>query len=121
MKRISRSGIFLLAAASLAANTMLADAAISAQNYAAPILQLQPPNLNVDCVWFTLVGVSQGDPILPGSPGFALPRSQTGYSEIYAMLQAAKLSGSSLVIETTGAVAGGACGNYAQIACVVLQ
>jgi hypothetical protein len=121
MKRMSRNGIFYFALASLAVNAMLADVAMSAQNYTAPIAQIQSPNYNEDCVWFTLVGVPQADPILPNSPWFALPRTQVGYSEIYSILLAAKLSGSSVNVVTTGAAAGGACGAYAGIAYVVLQ
>jgi len=62
MKRNSRRRIWF-AAASLAVNVLSADVAMSAQNYIAPILQFQPPNYNEDCVWFTLVGVGQADPI----------------------------------------------------------
>jgi hypothetical protein len=121
MKRISQKGIVCLAVAATAANALLANMAMSAQNYTALIAQVQSPNYNEDCVWFTLVGVPQADPILPNSPWFALPRTQIGYSEIYAILLAAKLSGSSLNVVTTGAAAGGACGAYAAIAYVVLQ
>jgi hypothetical protein len=121
MKRISRKGILYIALISAAVNTMLAGVAVSAQGYSAPILQLQPPNYNVDCVWFSLVGVAQADPINPGSPWFGLPRTQTGYSEMFAVLLAAKLSGATLSVVTTGSAAGGGCGGYAGIAYVIMQ
>jgi hypothetical protein len=61
MKRISRKRIFYVAVASLAANALLTDVAMSAQNFTAPIALVQPPSNFQDCVFFTLVGIPQAD------------------------------------------------------------
>lgn len=95
--------------------------ALAAQNYTAIISQLQPPNANEDCVFFTLTGIPQADPINPNSPWFSFPRGQTGFAEIYAALLGAKLAGSTVNVVTTGTVAGGACGNYAGILFITVQ
>jgi hypothetical protein len=121
MKRISKKRILLLALVFTFVGNILADSAFAVQSHTAPLAQFQSPNYNEDCVWFTLAGVPQADPLVPNSPWFALSRSQIGYNEVYSILLAAKLSGSSLNVVTTGAPAGGACGGYAQIAWVVLQ
>jgi hypothetical protein len=114
MKRISRrgsrTGIFNFAVGSLA---VLADVAISAQNYTAPVAALQPPSNYQDCVFFTLVGISQADPVVPNNPWCALSRTQTGYSEMYASLLAAKLSGSTVNVVTMSAAGGGGCSGFA--------
>ena len=85
------------------------------QQWTSTILQLQPPLSNQDCVFFTLNGVSEADPAVPGSPWFAMPRTQTGFNEVYAALLAAKISGTTVTISTTGRPASGACGNYSGI------
>jgi hypothetical protein len=121
MNKNIRKGPFFSGLAIIAASTILAGPVLCSQQYIAAIAQFQPPNYNVDCVWFTLVGVAQADPILPNNPWFGLPRTQIGYSEMYAVLLAAKLGGSTLTVTTTGAVAGGSCGGYAGIAWIVLQ
>lgn len=97
------------------------SAASSGQIFTAVIGQVEAPSYNEDCLWFTLVGVAQADPINPNNPYFALTRTQIGYNETYALLLSAKLSGSTVIVVTTGAVAGGGCGGYAGIAGVTLQ
>lgn len=91
------------------------------QQWTATVQQLQPPLSNQDCVFFTLTGVSQADPISAGSPWFAVPSTQTGFNQVYATLLAAKVSGGTLLVSTSGALAGGDCGNYAGVYYVVLQ
>jgi hypothetical protein len=120
MKWILRTRIIWVAAASLAVNALLTDVAMSGQNYTATIAALQPPSSYQDCVFFTLVGIPQADPIVPNNPWFALSRTQIGYTEMYAALLAAKLSGSTLNVVTTGAVGGGGCTGFAGIAYVIL-
>ena len=97
------------------------DVALSTQQYSTTVLQIQSPASTADCLWFTLSGVPQADPILPNNPWFAIPRTQNGFGELYAMLLSAKLSGSTVWVSTTGAAAGGACGGYAGVSWVVLQ
>ena len=56
------------------------------------------------CMFVFLVGVSQADPVvMPGHPWIAIRQSQNGFREIYALLLAAKASGQSVTIQTTGA------------------
>ena len=68
---------------------------------------LQSTFEGADCFYFTLEGVSQADPILPGSPWFAIPRTQYGAKDAYAMLLSAKLSGQPVNVVTNGAAACG--------------
>jgi hypothetical protein len=70
-----------------------------------------------DCIYFTLQGVSEADPIKPGEPTFAIPRAQYGAKDAYAMLLAAKLSGSTVRVLTRGTLA---CG-YASVAQIMMN
>lgn len=121
MKWNSKKWIVVVASASAACCIFRTDTANAGQSYTAPIALVQSPNYGEDCVWFTLVGVPQADPLVPNNPWFALSRSQTGYSEIYSIILAAKLSGALLNVVTTGAAAGGGCGGYPGITYVILQ
>ncbi len=73
---------------------------------------VQSPTPTNDCLYFTLVGVAQADPISANNPWFAVPRSHSGFKESLAILLAAKLSQQRVTVETTGTVAGGSCGAY---------
>jgi hypothetical protein len=70
-----------------------------------------------DCIYFTLDGVTEADPIKPGDPTFAIVRSQYGSNDAYAMLLAAKLTGQSVRVLTRGTLA---CG-YASVAQVMMH
>jgi len=72
---------------------------------------------SADCFYFTLQGVSEADPAKPGDPMFAIPRTQYGAKDAYAMLLAAKISGEPVVVKTRGTLA---CG-YAAVAEVQMQ
>lgn len=72
---------------------------------------------SADCIYFTLEGVTEADPVKPGDPTFAIPRSQYGSKDAYAMLLAAKLSGQPVRVLTRGTLA---C-NYAAVAQVMMQ
>jgi hypothetical protein len=63
-----------------------------------------------DCFYFTLDGVTQADPIVPGSAWFAIPRVQYGAKDAYAMLLSAKLSERQLIVVTSGATSCGLAG-----------
>ena len=56
------------------------------------------------CTLFTLVGVSQSDPVAPGSSWFSIPQTTTGYKEMVATLLVAKAAGRTVDVITTGAV-----------------
>jgi len=86
---------------------------------AAMITFLGPPTATHDCVYFTLSGVSQADPLVPNNAWFAMPSSHYGFAMVYAALLSAKISGTTLQVVTTGALAGGSCGNYAGVDSVV--
>jgi hypothetical protein len=109
----------LIRAAAICSTLFCVDASAS-QQYQATVAQIEPPNYNLDCFWFQLSGVAQADPVVPNSPWFAIPRTQTGYNELIATLLAAKLSGSTVEVATTGAVAGGSCSSYAGVAWLVV-
>lgn len=55
------------------------------------------------CVFFTLNGVQQADPINPNQPWFALPTSHPMFQQILAMLLTAKSSQAHIDVYTTGA------------------
>jgi hypothetical protein len=60
---------------------------------------IMPPDSR-DCIFFQLVGVSEADPIVPGSPWIAVPRGDNGFTEIYALLLWAKSTGTPITVET---------------------
>ena len=66
--------------------------------------QLQSTFIGSDCFYFTLAGVTEADPVKPGSPWFAIQRSQFGSKDAYAMLLAAKLSGQTVYVSTNGSL-----------------
>ena len=57
-----------------------------------------------DCIYFKLVDVPEADPIRPGSPWFAVERSQSGAKDLFASLLAAKLAGKTVKVVTRGEV-----------------
>ena len=56
------------------------------------------------CTLFTLVGVSQSDPVVPGSNWFAIPQTAPAYKEMVATLLLAKATGRLVDVATTGLV-----------------
>jgi hypothetical protein len=70
-----------------------------------------------DCIIFTLEGVSEADSRVPGAPWFAIPRTQFGAKDGYAMLLAAKLTGEALEVRTGTEMA---CG-YIKVSHVIMQ
>jgi hypothetical protein len=113
--------ILRIIVASIGMSALTPTPSSAAQFYTSTIGQLQAPSFNQDCIWFTLTGVAQADPIVPNSPWLALARTQTGFNEIYAMLLATKMSGATVAILTTGVNAGGVCSAYAGVAQVTAQ
>lgn len=97
------------------------EVATAQQTYANQSIGLvQTPTATANCAYFQLIGVAQADPSVPGDAWFAIPTTQNGYNEIFAILIAAKLAGATVTVGTTGAVAGGSCGtnpgvNYVQL------
>lgn len=63
-----------------------------------------------DCFYFMLEGVNQPGPAANG-PWFAMSRSQYGAKDAYALLLAAKLSGTPVSVRSTTTSA--VCGGYA--------
>lgn len=79
--------------------------------------QLQSTYDGADCIYFTLEGVAEADPAKPGDPWFAIPRTQYGAKDAYAMLLAAKLTGKTVFVSTRGTLS---CG-YAAVSQVLMQ
>jgi hypothetical protein len=69
-----------------------------------------------DCIYFTLEGVAEADPVKPGDPTFAIPRTQNGSRDAYAMLLSAKLAGQPVRVLTRGTLT---CG-YASVAQIMM-
>ena len=64
-----------------------------------------------ECIFFQLDGVAEADPIAPGNPWFAVPKTHNGYKEIVATLLMARATGAPLQqVTTSGALA---CGHSA--------
>lgn len=109
MKNIFGSAVIALAAAY--------SPAIQSATWTAPIQSLQSLSTS-DCFYFTLNGVTVAEPTLGNnSPWFAIPRDQIGAKDAYAMLLAAKLSGTPVNVITTGNTV---CGGYAQVSQVYM-
>ena len=81
------------------------------------VLMLSSTYDGADCIYFTLDGVPEADPIKSGDPTFAIPRSQYGSRDAYAMLLSAKLADKPVRVTTRGTLA---CG-YAAVAQIMLQ
>jgi len=62
-----------------------------------------------------LTGVSEANPISPNNPWFAIPTTQNGFSQIVAILVAAKLASATVDVATTGALAASSCGSFAGV------
>ena len=73
-------------------------------------LRIQSSDINADCVYFSLDGVTEADTVNPSVRWFGTPRTQYGARDAYAMLVATKLSGSRVSVQTTGAMACGYAG-----------
>ena len=69
-----------------------------------------------DCIYFTLVGAEAG-PIKAGDPIFAIPCSQFGSKDGYAVLVVAKTTGQTVRALTRGTLA---CG-YAAVAQLMME
>lgn len=80
--------------------------------------QLQSTYDGADCIYFTLEGVAEADPVKPGDHWFAIPRTQYGAKDAYAMLLAAKLTGKTVFVSTRGTLS--SCG-YAAVSQVLMQ
>jgi hypothetical protein len=116
-----RANVLQIFVASIGMSSLIPVPSSGAQFYTATIAQLQAPSFNQDCIWFTLTGVGTADSAVSPSPWFALARTQTGFTEIYAMLLATKMSGATVAVLTTGLNAGGVCSAYAGVAQVTAQ
>ncbi len=82
-----------------------------------PVGQLISSFDSGDCVIFTLQGLAEADPRVPSTPWFAIPRSQFGARDAYAMLLAAKLTGERVEVRTSNEIA---CG-YIRASHVILR
>jgi hypothetical protein len=68
-----------------------------------------------DCVFFTLAGEPNVDPSVALTPWIAIPRTQNGFREIYAMLLWAKTTGAHVNVTTTGAAANATCTTHGAV------
>jgi hypothetical protein len=98
----------LLAIAAMAAMSLLgyrAEAVTVWKNATVLILELPDPTHN--CIFFTLFDIVEADPVIPGSPWFAIPASQNGFLEMYNLLLRSKIDGLQIGVVTSGAPAAG--------------
>jgi len=73
---------------------------------------MQSPTPAQDCIYFQLVGVTTADPVARNNPWFAVPSSQNGYNGTYATQMAARVSGTTVSVTTSGNLTGGSCGDF---------
>ncbi len=57
---------------------------------------------NRTCLFFTLQGVSEANPVVPGFPWFAIAKSNANYQEMLSMVLSAKLAGKPIGVNTDG-------------------
>jgi hypothetical protein len=67
-----------------------------------PIAALISPGATSQCALFKLLGVAQADPVVPGQPWFALPMSNVGFHEQFAVLLTAAFNNHAIFLQTTG-------------------
>jgi hypothetical protein len=96
---MSKRSLFTLPVVALMLTSLTQPAHAVVHHIGKEVGVIMPPDTR-DCVFFQLVGVSQPDPVAPGIPWIAVPRTQQGFKEIYALLLLAKGSGMQLTIET---------------------
>lgn len=70
-----------------------------------------PPDATRSCAFFQLKGAPQANPAFPGVPWFAIPMSNVGFHEQYALLLSVALNNHPISVATSGQAA---CG-YAQV------
>lgn len=63
-----------------------------------------PPNGGADCFYFSLYGVAQADPVLPGNSFFAMSKTDPAYQETFALVMTAAANGRYVYASTTGTV-----------------
>jgi hypothetical protein len=63
---------------------------------------IQPFIAGDNCFYFTLQGVTEADPVKPGSPWFAISRSDTGAKDAMATLLSAKYQGIAIRVFSNG-------------------
>ena len=100
------------------ASVLAASFEATAENHIATVAYLQGYSASFDCFYFTLNGVSVADPnVSSGGPWIAFPRGTDAAKDVYATLLAAKATGASVSISTTGTPI---CGGYTGINQVLL-
>lgn len=62
---------------------------------------------NRSCLFFQLDGVIEADPVMPGNPWFALPKSAPNFQEMHSWILSARLSNTPLNVTTDGTVSCG--------------
>lgn len=85
-------------------------AAYGATNHNGVLVDMVRPGGDRQCTLFSLVGVGQSDPIVPGSIWFSIPETAPAYKEMVATLLLAKATSKPVDVSTTGAVPS-ACGH----------
>jgi hypothetical protein len=72
------------------------------------------------CAFFSIVGVSEADPIKPGWPWMVIRQDQNGFKEAFAMLLSAKQSGTPIQVNTTGSAVSN-CDGYVGVSNLFFQ
>lgn len=104
----------------LIASAALAPIAEAGTYDLAFVSYVQSPTPSANCVYFQLAGVTSADSVAPG-PWFAIPATQNGFSQMMAILMSVKLAASPVQVTTTGALAGGTCGNFAGVDHITME
>lgn len=94
-----------------------AGAAYATDHVNATVGQLESTLQSTNCFYFTLIGVTEADPLVPGSPWFAMLGTNDSGKSAYATLLAAKVSGGKVRITSSGQLV---CG-FSGVTYVVLE
>jgi hypothetical protein len=95
-------------------------ASVAATHSGKQIQAIFPGDKTHDCVFVALQGVSQADPAVSQTPWLVLVPTHPRFKETYALLMAARFSGETVDIGTTGSTASGSCSDYPEINYVVI-
>ena len=97
----------LSAVAGLAAVVSGGNALADTSHSTKLIQYLQSSGSGGQCMYFTLIGVNEADPLVPGNPWFAIPLNHPTAKEIFAILSAAKISDKTVSVRTSTTTACG--------------
>jgi hypothetical protein len=93
--------------AALAVALLCVPAFADVSHYGKYVQYVHSPGAGGGCLYFTLVGVIEADPIVAGNSWFAIPLTHPGAKEIFMLLTTAKVSERTVSMRTSTSTACG--------------